>query len=151
MQMTALARLEGTWVAKGEGFSSTLQYEWALSGVLLRARNELKNDAGKIVGQYEGNYAWDPDKSKIVFWTVGRDGELHRGTAVWRDGKLWHEATVSGGRAKSYRSVLAVVDGELIYRAKYQASATDQEVQDSAPLTYRKVTRKESEPKKRTP
>jgi hypothetical protein len=38
MQMTVLARLEGTWVAKGEGFSSTLQYEWALPNVLLRAK-----------------------------------------------------------------------------------------------------------------
>jgi hypothetical protein len=50
---------------------------------------------------------------------------------------------------RGYRSVLSVVDGELIYRAKYQPSATEQEVQDSAPLTYRKVTRNEPEPKKR--
>jgi hypothetical protein len=103
------------------------------------------------VGQYEGNYAWDPDQSKIVFWTAGRDGELHRGTAVWRDGKLWHEATVSGGRTKAYRSVLAVVDGELIFRAKYQALASDEEVQKSTPLIYRQVTRKECETKKPTP
>lgn len=136
MQLSSMARFEGTWVAKGDGFSSTLQYQWVLPKLLLRAGNELRNDAGEIVGQYEGNYAWDPDLAKIVFWTVGRDGELHKGTAAWHDEKLLHEVTVSGGRTRGYRSVLELVDGESFYRAKYQASATEQEVEDSPPLIY---------------
>jgi hypothetical protein len=150
-QLSVLARFEGTWVAQGDGFSSTLQYEWALPNVLLRGRNELRNDAGKVIGQYEGHYVWDPDQSKIVFWTVGRDGELHRGSAIWRAGQLWHEATVSGGRIKGYRSVLDVVEGELHFRAKFQASATDEEVRNNAPLIYRKVPRQQPESPGRTP
>lgn len=136
--LSEMARLTGAWVANGEGFSSTLRYEWALCNVLFRARNELRNEGGEIIGQYEGYYAWDPDQSQIVFWTVGRDGELHRGTARWRDGKLWHEATVSGGRIKGYRSALGLQDGELVYRANYSASASDEDVDETVPLVYRK-------------
>jgi hypothetical protein len=137
--LSVLAALEGVWVARGDGFSSKLTYDWALPGVLLRGRNELRNDAGELVGQYEGHYMWDPGQSCIVFWTVSRDGELHQGKTTWRNEQLWHKATVSGGRIKAYRSVMAVVGRELHYRAKYTESPTDEEILGSPPLIYRPV------------
>ena len=137
--LSVLAPLEGVWMAAGEGFSSRLVYEWVFPGVLLRARNELLNNAGAAIGQYEGHYMWDPAQSSIVFWTVGRSGELHRGTATWRNEQLWHDATVSGGHVTGYRSVVAMVGREMHYRAKYEPSATDAAVLGSEPLVYRRV------------
>lgn len=139
--LSSLAALEGSWTAHGDGFSSQLVYEWALPAVLLCARNELRDDAGLVVGRYEGHYMWDPSESRIVFWTVGQDGELHRGMATWRDGMLWHEATVSGGRIAGYRSVLSLAERELRFRARYERSATDEDVLASPPLTYRPIER----------
>ncbi len=144
--LTPLASFEGSWVAKGDGFSSKLTYEWALPGVLLRSRNELRNEAGQLFRQYEGHYAWDPALSKIVFLTLGSDGELHRGEAEWRDGQLWHAATVSGGKITGYRSVLGVVGKELYYRAKYERSATDKDVLGSTPLVYRRLVGAQTSP-----
>lgn len=138
IQLMTLASFEGSWVAVGNGFSSRLTYEWALPGVLLRSRNELRNQAGERFGRYEGNYAWDPALSRIVFWTVGQDGELHRGEAEWREGQLWHQAAVSGGKIRGYRSVIRTVGNELHYRAKYEQSAADSDVLASTPLVYRR-------------
>lgn len=134
--MAAIGLLEGTWVARGDGFSSELVYEWSLPSTLLRVRNELRDEAGAVVGQYVGHYAWDADRSSIVFWTVSRNGELHRGTATWRNGQLWHDATVSGGRISGYRSVVIPVEGKLRYQAQYDASATDSDILGSPPLIY---------------
>lgn len=137
--LTLLTALEGSWRAQGDGFSSTLTYDWALPGVLLRVRNELRNGAGDVIGRYEGHYAWDHAQGRIVFWTVGRDGELHQGTVAARDGHLWHEARVSGGRIDGYRSVVAPVREDLHYRAVYQRSATDEQVLGAAPLIYHRT------------
>jgi len=137
--LAKLASFEGSWIAQGKGFSSTLTYEWALPGVLLRGRNELHNEAGGLVGQYEGLYAWDPARSRIVFLTAGRDGELHQGEAEWRHEQLWHKAVVSGGKITGYRSLLEAVGTELHYRASYGDSATDKKVLDSTPLVYRRL------------
>jgi hypothetical protein len=136
--LEVLQFLEGSWVATGDGFSSRLTYDWALPGVLLRARNELRNGAGDLSGRYEGHYVWDPADGRIAFWTVSREGELHRGTVVLRDGRLWHDATVSGGAIAGYRSVLARVDDDLHYRAVYRPAATDADVLGAAPLIYRR-------------
>ena len=140
-RLAALTSLEGAWVAQGEGFSSTLVYEWALPGALLRGRNELRNAAGETIGRYEGHYAWDPDASRIIFWTVGRGGELHRGTVTPREGQLWHDANVAGGSSSGYRSVITIVGKELHYRARYQRSATDNDVLASTPLIYKPSNR----------
>lgn len=137
--LSVLAPLEGRWVGKGDGFSSTLVYEWVLPSVLLRARNEVRSDAGALIAQYEGHYVRDPAESRIVFWTVGRNGELHRGTVVPREGPLWHEATVAGGRVNGYRSVVSLVGPELHYRAQYDSSASDAAVLARAPLIYRRA------------
>jgi hypothetical protein len=134
--LAAFNAFEGAWVANGTGFSSRLIYEWALTGVLFRSRNELRNAKGELIKQYEGHYAWDAARSKIVFWVVGSDGELHQGEAAWRDGLLWHDATVSGGRITGYRSVLGVAGKELVYRARYEPAATDAAVLSSTPLVY---------------
>lgn len=139
--LAVLAPLEGAWLAQGDGFSSTLVYEWALPGTLLRVRNELRNAAGDLVGEYEGSYAWDPAESRIVFWTVGRGGELHRGSVVARANQLWHEARIAGGRTDGYRSVIAITGGELHYRARYERAATDEDVLGSDPLIYKRTAR----------
>lgn len=138
-QLAKLAMLEGSWVAKGDGFSSRLTYEWALPGVLLRSRNRLLNEAGQSIGEDEGLYAWDHGAFRIGFFTVGRDGELHRGGAEWRGRQLWHEATVSGGKTNGYRSVLEVVRNELHYRAKYELAASNTDVLSGTPLVYRRA------------
>ena len=140
-RLSELAPLEGAWAAQGEGFSSKLVYEWALPGALLRVRNELRNDAGELFGEYEGHYAWDPGESRIVFWTVGRGGELHRGTVMSRGNQLWHDARIAGGRTDGYRSVIAITSGELHYRARYERSATDEDVLGSDPLVYKRTAR----------
>jgi len=129
----------GTWMARGEGFSSTLMYEWVLPNRLLRVRNSLSNSAGDQFAEYEGHCAWHPSRSLIVFWTVGRNGELHEGTAAWRDSRLWHEARVSGGELEAYRSVLHLAGGELRYHARYGEPATDASLLESDPLLYRRV------------
>jgi hypothetical protein len=140
-RLSVLAPLVGDWSAAGTGFTSRLVYEWALPGTLLRARNEVRNAGGDLVGQYEGLYAWDAAAGRIVFFTAGRGGELHRGYAEWRDGRLWHDATVVGGQPPEYRSALQIVGSELHYRAKYAAGATDREVLESQPLVYTRTRR----------
>ena len=79
---------------------------------------------------------WDAARRSIVFWTVGQDGESHTGTAEWRNGQLWHEAAVSGGRITGYRSVVAVAGKELHYRAAYVPTATETAVLATKPLIY---------------
>lgn len=82
--------------------------------------------------------SWDPGQSTIVFWSVGRNGELHRGTVTYRDEQIWHDATVSGGSVAGYRSVLEFAGPELHYRARYEASPTDESVLAVPPLVYRR-------------
>jgi hypothetical protein len=137
--LSVLAPLEGNWLGRGDGFSSKLVYEWVLPGVLLRARNEVRNNDGALIGQYEGHYMWDPTATRIVFWTVGRNGELHRGAVASRDGQLWHEATVAGGRVTGYRSIVSIVGPELHYRAQYDPLAGDAAVLANPPLVYRRA------------
>jgi hypothetical protein len=137
-RLSVLAPLEGNWLGKGDGFSSKLMYAWVLPNVLLRARNEVRSGDGALIGEYEGHYLWDPAESRIVFWTVGRNGELHRGAVTWRDRQLWHDAKVSGGRVAGYRSIVSFVGSELHYRAQYDPAASDAAVLGGAPLVYRR-------------
>lgn len=140
-RMGVIACLEGAWIAEGEGFTSRLTYEWAIPGVLLRARNEVTNNEGRVLGRYEGNYAWSSAASKYVFWTVGADGAVHEGAAEWRDGALWHSAHVSGGRIDGFRSSITPEGDSLLYRAVYEPGATDDAVRAAQPLRYSPVLR----------
>jgi hypothetical protein len=135
-QLSAMTPLLGAWVAEGQGFTSVMTYEWVLPNRLLRVRNVLRNGAGEQFGEYEGHYAWHQGRSTIVFWTVGGNGELHEGTAAWREGRLWHDARVTGGKIEAYRSVLDLGPHELRYRAKYGTPATDASLLASDPLVY---------------
>ena len=129
----------GTWRAQGDGFTSTLTYRWRFEGRLLEAANELTDAGGKILGRYFGSYAWDPGASEMVFWTMAESGELHRGRAMWREGTLWHEATVSGGRITTYASALRWQGDRMEYFADYAANRAGPELLQREPLEYRRV------------
>ena len=128
-----------SWQAEGEGFVSTLTYRWRFEGRLLEAANELTDDKGAVMARYHGAYAWDPDAGDMVFWTMAESGELHRGRATWRDGVLWHEATVSGGRITTYASAMRWQGERMEYYADYAASRAGPELLERKPLVYRRV------------
>jgi hypothetical protein len=93
-----------------------------------------------VIARYHGEYAWDPGAREIVFWTASTAGELHRGRASWRDGVLWHEATVAGGRIERYASALRVRDGRMEYFADYGTGTATPELLGLAPLVYHRQT-----------
>jgi hypothetical protein len=46
---------------------------------------------GKASPYIDGFYAWDPQQHVIIFWYVGAEGSLTKGTVKVEDGKLVHE------------------------------------------------------------
>jgi hypothetical protein len=131
-----LAPLIGTWEGRGPGFATRLRYRWILPGAILEAGNEVRNGAGELVGRYHGNYVWDAGREQIVFLTAGAGGEVHRGRAWWRDGILWHEAEVSGGRIDGYASAVRPADGRIEYFADYGVRTADTALLRTEPLIY---------------
>jgi hypothetical protein len=127
-----------TWHAEGEGFSSTLTYRWQIEGHVLEGANELRNGEGAVIGRYRGSYAWDAGRNEVVYWMGSARGEVHRGRAWWRDGVLWHEAEVSGGKITTYASAVRPTDGGLEYYADYGAERATPELLAGDPLVYRK-------------
>ena len=131
-----LAPLIGTWEGRGSGFSTELRYRWIFPGAVLEASNEVRNGAGELIGRYHGNYLWDAGREQIVFLTAGAGGEVHRGRAWWRDGILWHEAVVSGGRIEGYAAAVRPADGRIEYFADYGTRTADTALLRTEPLTY---------------
>lgn len=129
-----------TWHGQGDGFSSTLEYRWIFKGRLLEAVNEVRNASGNVVARYHGAYLWEPQTKEIVFWTMAEGGELHRGVANWRDGVLWHEANVTGGRIQGYASAVRLTNGRLEYFADYGTKVATPVLLDLDPLVYERTT-----------
>jgi len=135
--LAALDLLTGTtWTAKGTGFQTTLTYRWLLEGRVLEAANEVRGADDRVIARYRGMYAWDAGRGEVVFWTAAESGEVHRGRAWWRDGILWHEAEVSGGRITAYASAVRPRDGRLEYFAAYGSKNAGPELLDTKPLVY---------------
>jgi hypothetical protein len=138
---SGFAHLIGTWQAVGDGFTSRLTYTWALPGLMVRASNQLTAPDGRVLMQYEGAYFRNPATGAWRFHTIGGGGELHDGTATWRDGKLWHEAVVHGGAVQGYSSVVVPGSDTMRYHARYSPGAAEPGLLDLEPLTYLRQVR----------
>lgn len=135
--LAMLAPLTSTpWTARGEGFGTTLAYRWLLPGRVLEATNDVRGADGRVVARYRGAYAWDGGRGTIVFWTAAESGEVHRGRAWWRDGVLWHQAEVSGGRIDAYAAAVRPGDGRLEYFVAYGAGEASPALLEAEPLVY---------------
>ena len=66
------------------------RFTWAQNGQAIRISNEFVTD-GKASPYIDGLYAWDPQQHVIVFWYVGAEGSLTKGTVKIENGKLVHE------------------------------------------------------------
>lgn len=128
--------LIGTWQAAGNGFTSQLTYRWQLSGVMVQVSNELRGSEGQSLARYEGCYVRHPVSGEWRFLTAGGSGELHEGTAVWRDGKLWHDAVLHGGGIAGYSSVVVPGTDTMRYHANYAPGAPDDSLLELEPLVY---------------
>lgn len=126
------------WTASAEGFSTVLSYRWLLPGVMVEATNEVRGADGSVLARYHGAYVWDGERNEIVFWTASDAGELHRGRAWWRDGVLWHEATVSSGRIEGYASAVKAFDGRLEYYADYTRRDAGAYLLETRPIEYKR-------------
>lgn len=138
--LAQLSPLAGqSWVADGDGFTSTLTYRWLFAGRALEVTNELRNDEGRVVARYHGAYVWDPSVGEAAFWTVAERGELHTGRAWFREGVLWHEARVTGGEIEGYASAMRVRDGRLEYFADYGGTTAGSALLSTQPLVYERA------------
>lgn len=137
--LAPLNALTGTWSAQGDGFRTTLTYRWLLDSRVLEAVNDVQDGDGRAIARYRGMYAWDAGRKEIVFWVAGGSGEVHRGRAWWRDGVLWHEAEVSGGRIESYASAIRPREGRLEYFAAYGSPKAGPELLARKPILYTSV------------
>ena len=79
------------------------QFTSAPSGQAMRITNQMITD-GKASPYIDGLYAWDPQEHTILFWYVGAEGSLTRGTVKSEGGKLVHdfEQIDPNGRAERY-------------------------------------------------
>jgi hypothetical protein len=66
------------------------RFTWAQNGQAIRITNQFITD-GKASPYIDGLYAWDPQQHVIVFWYVGAEGSLTKGTVKMEGGKLVHE------------------------------------------------------------
>lgn len=133
---TAFAGLIGTWLAEGTGFSSQLTYRWQLPGVMVSVSNELRGAEHQLLARYEGGYYRHPVTGEWRFLTAGGTGELHEGSAVWRDGTLWHEAVLHGGGIAGYSSAVVPTADTVRYHARYTPGPTDASLLELTPLVY---------------
>jgi hypothetical protein len=125
-----------SWTAQGEGFRTTLAYRWLLEGHVLEAVNDVQAPDGRVIAHYRGMYAWDAGRGEIVFFTASGSGEIHRGRAWWRDGVLWHEAEVSGGRISGYASAVRPGADRMEYFADYATREASPALLDTTPIVY---------------
>src|SRR6266513_2055453 len=66
------------------------RFTWTQNRQAIRISNELVTDE-KASPYIDGLYAWDPQQRVIVFWYVGAEGSLTKGSVKMEDGKLVHE------------------------------------------------------------
>ena len=66
------------------------QFTWSRNRQAIRISNQFVTD-GKAQPYIDGLYAWDPQQRAIVFWYVGAEGNLSKGTVKFENGKLVHE------------------------------------------------------------
>ena len=66
------------------------RFTWTQNGQAIRISNQFVTD-GKASPYIDGLYAWDPQQHVIVFWYVGAEGSLTKGTVKMEDGKQVHE------------------------------------------------------------
>ena len=135
--LAALDPLTGpTWLAHGDGFISTLAYNWSLDGNILEVANELADVEGNVFLRYEGAYMWDPGAGEITFYTVSGGGELHKGRAWLNDNVLWHEAEISGGGGGGYASAMRMGDNRFEFFMITGTTKAGPELFDETPLVY---------------
>ena len=66
------------------------RFTWTQNRQAIRISNEFVTH-GKASPYIDGLYAWDPQQRVIVFWYVGAEGSLTKGSVKMQDGKLVHE------------------------------------------------------------
>ena len=79
------------------------QFTWTRNGQAIRISNQFITD-GKASPYVDGLYAWDPQEHLIVFWYVGAEGNLTKGTVKSEEGQLVHEFQESeiSGKTANY-------------------------------------------------
>lgn len=76
------------------------RFAWAQNRRAIRISNQFVTN-GEPKPYIDGLYAWDPQQHVIVFWYVGADGSLTKGTVKVEGGKLVHEFEEIGADGKS--------------------------------------------------
>jgi hypothetical protein len=79
------------------------QFTWTQNHQAIRISNEFVID-GKPSPYVDGLYAWDPQQHLVLFWYIGADGSLTKGTVKTDGATLVHdfEETQSGGKTAKY-------------------------------------------------
>lgn len=79
------------------------QFTWTQNHQAIRISNEFVMD-GKPSPYVDGLYAWDPQQHLILFWYIGADGSLTKGTVKSEGATLVHdfEETQSDGKTAKY-------------------------------------------------
>ena len=79
------------------------QFSWSRNGQAICISNQFLTD-GKPSPYVDGLYAWDPQQHAIVFWYVGAEGNLTKGTVKSDEGQLVHEfqETEVSGKTADY-------------------------------------------------
>ncbi len=79
------------------------QFTWTQNRQAIRISNQFVVD-GKARPYVDGLYAWDPQKSTIVFCYVDAEGSLSKGTVKVEGGQLVHEfeEITPGGKSSAY-------------------------------------------------
>ena len=79
------------------------QFTWSQNRQAIRISNQFVVD-GKARPYIDGLYAWDPQQHAIVFWYVGAEGNLTKGTVKIEGVQLVHsfEETEANGKSSAY-------------------------------------------------
>jgi hypothetical protein len=88
------------------------QFSWSQNRQAILIRNQFLVD-GQAKPYIDGLYAWDPRQKTIVFWYVGAEGNLSKGTVKVEGGQLVHEfeeITVDG-KSTAYVAKVTPHDG----------------------------------------
>ena len=103
----------GKWEANvdqgpnGKPFHAEWQAKWGANHRTLNFTVWFLTD-GKLVPEYNGLYAWNPGKKKIIFVYADKEGNLTEGDAVMSGERLEQEFHIIGtdGTARPFRSTV---------------------------------------------
>lgn len=87
------------------------QFTWTQNHQAIRISNEFVID-GKPSPYVDGLYAWDPQQHLILFWYIGADGSLTKGTVKKEGATLVHDFEETQSDGKTAKFVARVTPNE---------------------------------------